>query len=169
MSTTNSSNPSDSEVPLGFFTARAAESLQKAQGSSVKAPAFNPHLESPSIRKTAGVDHSKSKPINRDLVGVTAAPTPLPPNGSTLAHPQTDKVRKLGMSGGGASPLQNRGSYKPPQVKRPAEGLTGPRPALGDVTNSSVNASAADRSGDSKRQRIDVGNNGIKEQGILNA
>ena len=36
-----------------------------------------------------------------------------------------------------ASPLQNRGSYKPPQMmmKRPAEGAVGGRSALGDVTN----------------------------------
>jgi len=27
--------------------------------------AFNPHAESPSIRKTPGIDHTKSKPVNR--------------------------------------------------------------------------------------------------------
>ena len=51
-----------------------------------------------------------------------------------------------------ASPLQNRGSYKPPQMmKRPAEGVGG-RSALGDVTNLGVNVGG----GGEKRQRIGV-------------
>lgn len=45
---------------------------------------------------------------------------------------------------GAASPLQNRGSYKPPQMKRPA---------LGDVTSASVNVTP-DSGGNGKRQRI---------------
>ena len=49
-----------------------------------------------------------------------------------------------------ASPLQNRGSYKPPQMmKRPAEGVGG-RSALGDVTNLGVSVG----SDGEKRQRI---------------
>ena len=159
----------DSEAPVGFFTARAAEALQKAQGPSIKAPTFNPHLESPSIRKTAGVDHTKSKPINRDLTTAPATPVPPLPNGSIPTNPQTDKVRKLGMPGGGASPLQNRGSYKPPQMKRPADGIPESRPALGDVTNASVNAPNVDRNGDAKRPRMDVGHEGVKEPNVLNA
>ena len=56
---------------------------------------------------------------------------------------------------GAASPLQNRGSYKPPQMtKRPAEGVEG-RAALGDVTNASINV-GNDYGGDFKRQRIGV-------------
>ena len=49
-----------------------------------------------------------------------------------------------------ASPLQNRGSYKPPQMtKRPAEAMGG-RSALGDVTNLGVSVG----SDGEKRQRI---------------
>ena len=49
-----------------------------------------------------------------------------------------------------ASPLQNRGSYKPPQMmKRPAEGVGG-RSALGDVTNLGVGMGGDGE----KRQRI---------------
>ena len=55
---------------------------------------------------------------------------------------------------GAASPLQNRGSYKPPQMKRPAES-TGARSALGDVTVTSVNV-PPEAGGDVKRQRIGV-------------
>lgn len=73
------------------------------------------------------------------------------------------------MPGGGTSPLQNRGSYKPPQMKRPADGILESRPALGDVTNASVNASSVDRNGDAKRPRIDVGHDSAKEPSVLNA
>jgi DNA repair and recombination protein RAD52 len=119
-SSTDSSNTADHDPPVGFFTARAAESVQSVSGRLIKAPAFDPHLESPSIRKTAGVDHTKTKPVGRELIG--AAPMPAPPFRSNFGNPQADKTRRVGMPGGAASPLQNRGSYKPPQMKRPAEG-----------------------------------------------
>ena len=154
----DSSNTSDHEPPVGFFTARAAESLQSGPPSAVKAPAFNPYLESPSIRKTAGVDHTKTKPVGRDLVGVP--PAPAVPRAS-FTNPQSDKMRKVGLPMTAASPLQNRGSYKPPQMKRLAES-SGARSVLGDVTNASVNVSA-DASGDVKRQRI-----GMEAQGASN-
>lgn len=53
---------------------------------------------------------------------------------------------------GMASPLQNRASYKPPQMKRPADGSAA-RSALGDVTSASVNV-VSDAGGDVKRQRV---------------
>lgn len=106
------------EPPIGFFTARAAESIQNISGLPLKAPAFNPHLESPSIRKTAGVDHTKTQPVGKDIVVVS--PGVIPP-WSNFVNPQTDKARRVGMPVGMASPLQNRNSYKPPQIKRPVE------------------------------------------------
>ena len=106
------------EPPVGFFTARAAESVQNISGVSLKAPAFNPHLESPSIRKTAGVDHTKTLPVGKDIVAVS--PVTMPPR-SDFVNPQADKVRRVGMPVGMASPLRNRTSYKPPQIKRPVE------------------------------------------------
>ncbi len=157
-----SSVASDHEPPVGFFTARAAESLQSGPGLSAKAPAFNPHLESPSIRKTAGVDHTKTKPIGREVVG--AAPVPMP-NRANFVNPQTDKSRRVGMPVGAASPLQNRGSYKPPQMKRPA-GSDAMRPALGDVTSASVNASTDD-GGDVKRQRFGSELQGVSSNGDM--
>jgi len=62
-----------------------------------------------------------------------------------------------------ASPLQNRGSYKPPMMKRPAEGG---RPALGDVTSGAVNV-PSDAGGEAKRQRVRVEGTGNGE-GMLN-
>lgn len=101
------------DPPPGFFTARAAESIQNAAGMPLKAPAFNPHLESPSIRKTAGVDHTKTKPVEKEAVR-------LPPR-LNFANPQTDKARRVGMPAGTGSPLQNRNSYRAPQMKRKVE------------------------------------------------
>ena len=158
-------NVSESELPVGFFTARAAESLQSGPGFSDKVSAFNPHLESPSIRKTAGVDHTKTKPIGREIVSgmtttattttsvvVAAAAAALPR--ANFINPQTDKLRRLGMPGGDAMSLQNRGSYKPPSMKRPIE-MNEARSALNDVTVASVNGASGD-GGDMKRQRIGV-------------
>ena len=145
----DSSSSLEHEPPIGFFTAKAAESLQNGPGLSMKAPAFNPHLESPSIRKTAGVDHTKTKPIGRDAVG---PPTPVAVPKANFVNPQIDKARRLGMPGGGSSPLQNRGSYKPPQMKRPADG-NGARSALGDVTATTNNVAALE-STDAKRQKV---------------
>lgn len=165
------------EPPVGFYTARAAESLQKAQetpSAALQAPVFNPHLESPSIRKTAGIDHTKTKPVNRDIVGASSAvPSPMIRTSSSgLTNPQADRMRKVGMPGM-ASPLQNRGSYKPPQIKRPVDsgaggggGGGGGRSALGDVTTSSVNM-AAEGGGDLKRPRIGMENR--EGSSILNA
>lgn len=118
--TSNSSSTAEHNLPVGFFTARAAETLQKGSALPSNVPVFNPHLESPSIRKTAGVDHTKTKPVRTESIGVTAAA--IPPR-SSFVNPQTDKTRRLGMPVGAASPLQNRGSYKPPQMKRPAEAV----------------------------------------------
>lgn len=146
---------------VGFFTARAAESLQNGPGLPSKAPAFNPHLESPSIRKTAGVDHTKTKPVGREAIGGSQQP-PVPR--AKFVNPQSDKTRRVGMPMGAASPLQNRGSYKPPQMKRPVES-SGSRLALGDVTNV-----VSDAGGDVKRQKSGLEAQNINRgEGILNS
>lgn len=43
------------------------EDVEKAKlpSAPLSTQAFNPNAESPSIRKTAGIDHTKSKPVNR--------------------------------------------------------------------------------------------------------
>ena len=114
-----SSSTGEHNPPVGFFTARAAESLQQGSALPSNVPLFNPHLESPSIRKTAGVDHTKTKPVRTESIGASAAA--IPPR-TNFVNPQADKTRRVGMPTGVASPLQNRSSYKPPQMKRPADG-----------------------------------------------
>ena len=128
----DSSSSVDHQPPVGFFTARAAESIQKGAAVPSNVPLFNPHLESPSIRKTAGVDHTKSKPVRTEAVGAPLPPTPTsttsvaaPPR-TNFVNAQVDKARRVGMPVGIAIPLKNRGSYKPPQIKRPAEAAAVP-------------------------------------------
>lgn len=68
----NAAHPSEG---VGFLSARAVkqlvgsddQSVEKAKLPSVplSTQAFNPHAESPSIRKTPGIDHTTSKPLHR--------------------------------------------------------------------------------------------------------
>ena len=131
------SEPAKDELPMGFFTARAAESLQAGPNRAFKATLFNPRLESPSIRKTAGVDHTRTKPVNRDLTE-GAAPPPAATTGPFLREnvviSQIDRGRRVGMPIGTATPMPNRGLYRPPQIKR-----AGDEGALRDVTAASIN------------------------------
>jgi len=150
----------------GFFSAKAA--IREPEGSAIEPlpphianlPAFNPHAESPSIRRTVGVDHNSSKPLTRDLKHVAIAPgssqsvTAGPGIRANAVNPQLDATRRIGVPRGG-SPMANRGSYKPPTIKRPIDtgGLgAGNRPPLVDLpTNGAVGSADG---GDVKRQRI---------------
>ncbi|KAL9039108.1 MAG: hypothetical protein Q9214_005010 [Letrouitia sp. 1 TL-2023] len=143
------------DPPVGFFTARAAETVQNATGAIARAPSFNPRLESPSIRKTAGVDHTKTKPVGKDILGppsMPVAPGAVQPN---FVNPQADKTRRIGMPTRASSPMSNRSSYRPPQIKRPTESslVTQSRAALGDATSATINISPRD-GGDCKRQKV---------------
>ena len=114
--------PSDtSNGPPLFFSARAASMLQTPNPSGPPPIAvFNPHAESPSIRKTAGVDHTKSMKLWKEtdpaketsqIVNLTAKS-----NQSGM-----EGTRRIGMPPNTASPIANRSSYKPP-LKRPHDG-----------------------------------------------
>ena len=109
------------EPPVGFFTARAAETIQSSTGLPSKSASFNPHLESPSIRKTVGVDHSKTKPVGKDVIGASPSHILSPAMRPNIVHPQVEKPRRIGMPLSTNNIIPNRGSYRPPQMKRPAE------------------------------------------------
>lgn len=123
---------------IGFVSGRAAEHAQPT--------AFNPHAESPSIRRTQGVHNGVSAPIKRaQLPNGQPVPQAVPSTSGGLqspgpntthgmpgrvsaapnyVNPTADMNRKIGMPGGG---MQNRGAYKPPSTTK--------RPAMTDVTN----------------------------------
>ncbi|PMD43952.1 recombination protein Rad52 [Hyaloscypha variabilis F] len=157
-----SSDDADPGMPpqgAGFFSARAAAMLpegQTAEGAPAPIPnhlpAFNPHAESPSIRKTAGIDHKTSKPLTRDLKHVPASSQAVAaspgPKTTNVVNPQLDAARRIGAPGG-FSPMANRGSFKQP-LKRPVD-VGGNRTPLTDLP---ANGTIGGDAGDVKRQRI---------------
>jgi DNA repair and recombination protein RAD52 len=141
-------------IPAGFVTGRSASFLnQAAEGKAVVPPAaFNPHAESPSIRRTQGVNPNKSAPIMRESLGNALANAAIAapqqnsqqgngPNRSSFVNPSIDPTRRIGMPGGGGPP--NRGAYKPPSAVK--------RPALTDVSN----LPQVDGGADAKKQRVE--------------
>jgi DNA repair and recombination protein RAD52 len=85
----------------GFFSARAvnhlpAESLNSGPVVPNGGQAFNPHAESPSIRKTPGIDHTTSKPLARN--GQHVAPT------ASQATADTSTSATSGVNTANASP-----------------------------------------------------------------
>jgi DNA repair and recombination protein RAD52 len=175
-------NPPVGTPSAGFFSARAVDLLRDNPNSIPSgAPQFDPHAESPSIRKTAGVDHTKSIPISRPMLG-TASPAPAPaPNLREHVNPTPDLQRRVGAHGarmGSPSPI-SRGpsvsSYRPltrpnPDQRSisnpvasnrggvpPAQNLNGKRPPLVDVNmNDPSGAAGVPVSGpnDPKRPRV---------------
>lgn len=159
-----------SDAPVGFVTARAAETLnQPADARPVTAHglAFNPHAESPSIRRTQGVNPGRSAPIKRQQLGNAPNAPPGPGNGlnestaqvrTDFTNPSADMSRRIGM------PMQmgnNRGAYKPPTaVKRPAPGENVGRPALADMSN----MQQVDGASDAKKAKMD--NRSTDDQGV---
>ncbi|CAD6445158.1 38355255-20e3-48ff-a51b-a3e1fbaa28d9 [Sclerotinia trifoliorum] len=162
----------------GFFSARVADLLHQDHPPSeippvnLKIPAFNPNLESPSIRRTPGIDQKSSKPLSRDLKSVPSSQAPAPTTGIppqaqpasrpviasnrniNLGNPQLDATRRIGAPSS-PSPMNmgNRNSYKPPTMKRPMGEAN--RVPLTDLrTNGNGLAGDAHAGGDAKRQRL---------------
>ncbi|KAK0106917.1 DNA repair protein rad52 [Cadophora gregata] len=151
----------------GFFSARAAQMLPEgtttdgAPPPAIPAhlPVFNPHAESPSIRKTPGIDHKSSKPLTRDLKhvpgssqAVAAAPGAGAPR-PNIMNPQLDNTRRIGAPGSPSPMMNNRNSYKPPTIanKRPVDS----RAPLHDLPpNGAIAGAGAEQGGDVKRQRM---------------
>lgn len=152
--------PPDGNLPIGFFSAKVALPTdgQAADVAAIppKTAAFNPHSESPSIRKTPGIDHTKTIPVNRNFKQApptpAAAAAPVARGNINVVNPQLDATRRVGAPGS-PSPLGNRGSYKPPTMvgKRAGGEGEGARLPLGEVpTNGGVGGGGHEV----KRQRM---------------
>ncbi|KXT10123.1 hypothetical protein AC579_513 [Pseudocercospora musae] len=151
-----------SGAPVGFVSGRAAD------GARVGAPAaFNPHAESPSIRRTQGIDPRVSAPIKRTQLGnqtTAISPAPLPnaagsfqagpappphglprPGAANYVNPQADMTRRIGMPQQGRPGFQGANNYRPPTAVK--------RPAMADVTNTHMNQ--MDGTGDPKKPKLD--------------
>lgn len=157
----------DPGMPLpgtGFFSARAAVMVPEVftaedppQAAPQNLPAFNPKLESPSIRKTPGIDYKGSRPVSKDLKQLpgycqaAAGPPSMRPN---LVNPLLDATRKIGAPGS-LSPMANRGQYKPPSMKRPVDSNGGqPRVPLTDLPANGA-LGVVETGVEAKRQRLD--------------
>lgn len=162
---------------VGFFSAKAASLLadgESAPNNARELPQFNPHAESPSIRKTPGIDHNKSIPLTREgrHVPKPSHSTNGGPGAAggfasigggmgrgSVVNPHLDATRRIGAPGGGGSPLANRSAYKPPTMaaKRSLSTAAGGdgRPPLGDVSANGI-VGGGD-GGDLKRQRVGGG------------
>ena len=179
---------------VGFFSAKAADNLDGNNNPTGEVPKFNPYAESPSIRKTSGVDHSKSLALNRN----TLKPEPLPSKeegegsaakaSAPMAKAMSEQAvgrRVAGPAAAGMSPRPVGGmtsAYRPPtrhggpvggtaNAHSPAAPNTGERvltavkrAPLGDLSN--VQHSAGAEGGDAKRQRIGPGLSGNSENNM---
>ena len=154
--------PPGSSPSAGFFSARTADLLRE-NPHNPSATAFDPHAESPSIRKTAGVDHTKSLPVSKPML---SGASPGPSATRDFINPSQDMTRKIGAPGGsGIGSPMNRppttSSFRPltrpnigpqtaanapappaaapPTANRPGfvppQNQNGKRPPLNDVTN----------------------------------
>jgi DNA repair and recombination protein RAD52 len=161
---TASFSPSET-VPasVGFYSAKALPKTTADPDAPLPVPAvntlaaFNPKAESPSIRKTEGVDHNSSKPVNRSLKNVpggtqqAAAAGAASANRTNIINPHLDATRRIGAPGS-LSPLSNRGQYKPPTMKRPIDTSNmSARPPLEDMP---INGTVVNGECDFKRQRL---------------
>lgn len=152
----------------GFFSARAAAMVPEGANAdplppshAQNLPAFNPKAESPSIRKTPGIDYKGSRPVTKDLKQLSNA-SQAPAAGAApgarpnIVNPQLDATRRIGAPGS-PSPMANRGQYKPPTMKRPIDGAGAgpPRVPLVDLpANGALGTALGDAGGDAKRQRL---------------
>lgn len=114
----------------GFFSARAAEDID--ENNNVKkgaAPAFNPHSESPSIRRDPNVDHTKSMRLLRNLKVDPDIPKP------ESEAQQPDQPRRVPLPGQmPQSPMNmgrglNTSQYRPPTRRGPDGSIITPRTA----------------------------------------
>ena len=180
---------------VGFYSARAAAHIATEGPTAVALPAnipkFDPHAESPSIRKTAGIDHKRSVPVKRGPMPTAVppltrdVPSPAGPAVRDFVNPSADMHRRIGAPGAMQSPAakggMNASAYRPPtrrgpDAAGPAAGVgvgqtTGAakRPPLGDVSNMQQANTGAGGDGDVKRLRLSGRESGLQGNNVTGA
>ncbi|KAK6535135.1 DNA repair protein rad52 [Orbilia ellipsospora] len=145
-----------SQIPPGaFFSARVTLDNAPVKESGV----FNPQLQSPSIKKTAGIDHSKSTPITRAKIGFqdmsSATPNLIKPNfqppGANGFRPNGVSAPTIAGNRGFRAPTltnpNNTGQKVYPPLNAPKRNSDGvpvqdmmSRPILAETSNKTLNA-----------------------------
>lgn len=173
---------------VGFFSARAAEALINDPHTAAKsAPVFDPQFDSPSIRKTAGIDHTSSSPVVRKSLqalqqqAVKAPPPGARANTSTSNNggsnsapgpagrpPITSSYRppiRRSMGAASTGNIINLSNMPPPMRNNnspinvgPQQNEHGKRPPLVDTTNVPSNERTKNQADAVKRTRIEDGN-----------
>lgn len=151
-------------APIGFVTGRKADMVNAPTGigGATEGLAFNPHAESPSIRRTQGVNPGKSAPITREVLKAAKEGQHQQPaqqqqqqaQGATrtatnYTNPSADMNRKIGMpQSPGFTGGRGSGAYRP----HTSHGVK--RSALGDVTNMQQNQ-GLDGASDPKKAKME--------------
>ena len=166
-------------VTAAFFSARVADALDGNNNPTAPTAVlkFNPHAESPSIRKTAGIDHSSSMALNRKTLKVEP-PLKRPPqsDAAVLASAGIAGVPAVAQAAPNPkSRTTSTSAYRPPtRHGPPAAAGNSPVPGggervltaakrapLGDLSNVQNGATTpVQDGGDAKRQRIGPGLSG---------
>ncbi|KAI1133331.1 hypothetical protein F5Y10DRAFT_274242 [Nemania abortiva] len=158
--------------PATFFSARSVKDVPESAdpGTAViidrGAKLFDPRAESPSIRKTPGIDHKSTKPVSKNghyhVPPVKREPDqqrPTPSGPPNVVNPSLSHARQIGAPGAVGSPLGNRGQYRPPTMKRPApggpdSGGNGNRTPLTEVSTNGPPSAPGATGMDAKRQKM---------------
>ncbi|KAK5688730.1 DNA repair protein rad52 [Elasticomyces elasticus] len=148
-------------APEGFITARSTAGLQgMAKIAALENPVpFNPLAESPSIRRTHGVNPGKSAAVMR--TAITVPPANGGGNGGIVTpgrqvrnfvEPAADTNRRIGAPGGMGmgGGLGGRGSGA---FRAPTSVVGVKRPPLADVSNAQLNQ--MDGAGDAKKTKTE--------------
>ena len=119
--------------PDGFVTGRSAELLNQPPGARPPNAAlpFNPHAETPSIRRTQGVNPGKSVPITRSILQQQQGAT-----NATGAH------TAVMQNGGQPQQAQQQAAHQRQESPAPAVAMNGLNGATTPVRTNFVNPSA---------------------------
>lgn len=111
-------------APVGFFSAKVAETIVTDPNSSTAAQKFNPYAESPSIRRTSGVDHTTTAALNRNTLKVeppiirpdSPQPGERVATATSASRPTMKTANTTGFSpaGAGRGPAGMTSAYRPP-------------------------------------------------------
>ncbi|KAK5718115.1 DNA repair protein rad52 [Elasticomyces elasticus] len=162
-------------APEGFITARSTAGLQgMAKIAALENPVpFNPLAESPSIRRTHGVNPGKSAAVMRTAISAGPGAITVPPaNGGGIVtpgrqvrnfvEPAADTNRRIGAPGGVGMGGRGSGAFRAPTS---VVGVK--RPALADVSNSHLNQ--VDGAGDAKKTKTESSDKALPGDGTTAA
>ncbi|EEB07005.2 DNA recombination protein Rad22 [Schizosaccharomyces japonicus yFS275] len=164
-------SPAAAPAPPQFISARAAAAAQGV-ASAPPTTTFDPHRESPSIRKSSLVDHSRSAPVQRVAIqptnGRSTTPTlqdrrsPLVPSNNTTVHhtPSIDHskhtpvtrpaFRGVGMPPGASRYHRTSGAHKRPLETPHISPSTDSKSSISKGDSPSAKTSNSPNSGDKK-------------------